>query len=240
MNKWNQAGVYDEQTGLFYIREGEHVAIQSHFKLLKLNRMQVRKSVFSYAHKSAAEQPTYIPKISEKTKKYAESKRQKLIGENKKVDLVQILLCPENTKGKNPEKLEKIKKDKEEKELAELTFHPVTNLTGERPNKKKFEDLYKQSKVHLRKDKSAIDYDFEKNSKECSFKPTINTYRPKKSKDIVEEPRKKLEERVNECLAKKQEHLAKIASESDLYNPCSNVTYANKYFGGVDSAQIKP
>ena len=38
--KWQMAGVYDEETGQFYIREGEHVSIQNHFKLFKFNRLQ--------------------------------------------------------------------------------------------------------------------------------------------------------------------------------------------------------
>jgi hypothetical protein len=89
--------VYDEETGLFYIREGEHTPLQNHFKLLKLNRMQLRKTIYSYAHKTAPEQPTFAPKISNKTKKIAEVKRSKIVGDDKQVDIVSILLNPANT-----------------------------------------------------------------------------------------------------------------------------------------------
>jgi len=42
--KWNEAGVYDEDSGLFYIRNGEHQYIQNHFKILRLNRLHQRKA----------------------------------------------------------------------------------------------------------------------------------------------------------------------------------------------------
>ena len=37
--RWQDAGVYDEETGLFYLREGESIPIQNHFTVLKLNRL---------------------------------------------------------------------------------------------------------------------------------------------------------------------------------------------------------
>ena len=45
--------------------------------------MQLRKTIYSYAHKTAAEQPTFAPKISNKTKKIAEGKRSKIVGDDK-------------------------------------------------------------------------------------------------------------------------------------------------------------
>jgi hypothetical protein len=37
--KWSKAGVYDEETGIFYMRENEHASIQRHFKDFRNNRM---------------------------------------------------------------------------------------------------------------------------------------------------------------------------------------------------------
>ena len=37
--KWMTSGVYEQETGIFYIRDGEHIPIQNHFKLLKYNRL---------------------------------------------------------------------------------------------------------------------------------------------------------------------------------------------------------
>ena len=34
------AGVYEEQTGLFYFREGEHKCVTHHFQLMQVNRLQ--------------------------------------------------------------------------------------------------------------------------------------------------------------------------------------------------------
>jgi hypothetical protein len=38
--QWLTSGVYDKDTGLFFIREGEHAPIQKHFDLLRINRLQ--------------------------------------------------------------------------------------------------------------------------------------------------------------------------------------------------------
>ena len=37
--KWMTSGVYDKDTGLFFIRDGEHAPIQHHFNLLRINRL---------------------------------------------------------------------------------------------------------------------------------------------------------------------------------------------------------
>ena len=58
-NKWSQAGVYDEETGLFYIREREHISLQNHFKVLRNNRLAQKKPVKNYTYKSAPEEPTF-------------------------------------------------------------------------------------------------------------------------------------------------------------------------------------
>jgi len=51
--KWSSAGVYDEESGIFYLRQGEAQPIQNHFKLLRLNRLHQKKSQSAYAHKRA-------------------------------------------------------------------------------------------------------------------------------------------------------------------------------------------
>ena len=62
--KWMTSGVYDKDTGLFFIREGEHAPIQQHFNLLKINRLQQKKALKNYQHKKEGEKPKYNPKIS--------------------------------------------------------------------------------------------------------------------------------------------------------------------------------
>ena len=37
--KWMLAGVYDPETALFYLREGEHKIVVEHFKLMNINRV---------------------------------------------------------------------------------------------------------------------------------------------------------------------------------------------------------
>ena len=37
--KWMMCGVYEEETGHYYLREGEHVQIQKHFDQLHVNRL---------------------------------------------------------------------------------------------------------------------------------------------------------------------------------------------------------
>lgn len=36
---WEQAGLYDQETGMFYLREKDHVLLQAHFKPLRMNRL---------------------------------------------------------------------------------------------------------------------------------------------------------------------------------------------------------
>jgi len=52
---WINAGVYDQDSGLFYIRQGEHIPIQNHFDLLKLNRLQQKRALKNYTHKTQPE-----------------------------------------------------------------------------------------------------------------------------------------------------------------------------------------
>lgn len=80
-NKWTQAGVYDEETGLFFIREREHISIQNHFKILRSNRMAQKKPINNYAYKTANEKPTFKPKLHSKTDQYANNRRAKLFAD---------------------------------------------------------------------------------------------------------------------------------------------------------------
>jgi len=43
--QWVMAGLYDENTGLFFLRQGEDKLIQSHFKPMNLNRMVSKKAL---------------------------------------------------------------------------------------------------------------------------------------------------------------------------------------------------
>jgi len=58
------SGVYDNDTGLFFIREGEHAPIQQHFNLLRINRLQQKKALKNYQHKKEGDKPLYKPKIN--------------------------------------------------------------------------------------------------------------------------------------------------------------------------------
>jgi hypothetical protein len=73
--KWSQAGVYNQETGLFYIREGEHASIQKHFKDLRNNRLSHKKPIKNFAYKTAPEQPTFKPKLSNKTNQISNQRR---------------------------------------------------------------------------------------------------------------------------------------------------------------------
>ena len=66
-HQWEPAGVYEQESGQFYIREGEHIPIQKHFEILRLNRLQTKKPVDSYVEKRLGEQPKYKPKITKKS-----------------------------------------------------------------------------------------------------------------------------------------------------------------------------
>lgn len=179
--KWRQSGVYDEATGLFYIREGEHDPIQKHFKELRNNRLQQKKPIKNYAYKTAEEQPTFKPQISKKTQQISEQRRSKLFQE-KNVDVVSILLHPNNATG-NVHKLHYLQKEKEERELRELTLRPQTNqyYVNNQENEPIYESraqrLYNMSKVHLKQNKTSEEYEFEKNAEELTFTPQTNPYK---------------------------------------------------------------
>lgn len=126
-HKWSNAGVYDEESGIFYLRQGEAQPIQNHFRLLRLNRLHQKKSQSAFAHKRAPYQPEYKPYISPMTKKLAEERRQKLYHAppDHKIDVVTVLLHPNNVKG-DVHRMEMVRKEMQDKEDKELTLHPRT------------------------------------------------------------------------------------------------------------------
>ena len=124
-HKWSQAGVYDGESGLFYLRLGEAQQVMNHFRLLRLNRLHQKKTQSQYSHKRAAYQPDYKPYISPMTKKLAEERRQKLYHAppDHKVDVVTVLLHPNNVKG-DVHRMEMVRKEMDDKETGELTLRP--------------------------------------------------------------------------------------------------------------------
>ena len=76
--RWDNAGIYDQETGFFYIREGEHFGIQKHFKPLRTNWMSQKKTVNNFLHKSKPADPSFKPVINTKSSNYANQRRQKL------------------------------------------------------------------------------------------------------------------------------------------------------------------
>lgn len=80
--QWDKSGVYDQTTGLFYLREGEQVLMQKHFNAFRDNRQMQKKAIKNYSHKTAAEQPTFKPKLGSKTEEISKKRRQKLFKES--------------------------------------------------------------------------------------------------------------------------------------------------------------
>jgi sucrose-6-phosphate hydrolase SacC (GH32 family) len=100
---------------------------------------------------------------------------------NSPLDFVEVM----NLKKKKVEKYtEEIRKEKELKEMENCTFKPKINNYNLRDNvvpldgggNQRIELLYKKGTENLinkKKTKTKVDIDFEKNGRECSFKPNI-------------------------------------------------------------------
>lgn len=73
--RWMMAGVYEEQTGIFYFRENEHVPVVHHFRLMHANRFQQKKAANGF--KKVESSPHFEPKILERSKEMASKYRQK-------------------------------------------------------------------------------------------------------------------------------------------------------------------
>lgn len=118
------AGVYEEQTGLFFFRENEHKCVSQHFQLMQVNRLQQKKAL-KYQNKQS-EDPKFEPKISNKSKKLAQNYRKKNQQGGGPVDIIDMLHNPDTIRQKE-EKLEQLRKAQIEKENEELTHMPKVN-----------------------------------------------------------------------------------------------------------------
>lgn len=137
--RWMMAGVYEEQTGIFFFRENEHIPVVQHFRLMHGNRFQQKKAVTGY--KKAEKATNFEPKILEKSKgmatKYRQKQLEKAGHETFNVSERQLKkLSDYETMREKEQKIEKLRREKEAKEAAELTYQPKTN--------KKMNDLYAQ------------------------------------------------------------------------------------------------
>ena len=137
--RWMMAGVYEEQTGIFYFREGEHVPVVQHFKQMHINRYQQKKPNSDFKKKDV--DPQFEPKILERSKEMASKYRQRQL-ERVGLDGAQVserqlkkLVDYESLREKEL-KIERMRRQKEAKEDEELTLQPKTN--------KKMNDLYAQ------------------------------------------------------------------------------------------------
>ena len=132
-----------------------------------------------------------------------------------------------------------------EEEEKELTYQPKTNsyknhqmlanqedqLTGDRNL-----DLYYKSKVHMKQNKTAEEYNFEKNAQELTFTPQINQkYKPT-------QPRKRLEQRVNEITYQKQIKLQELAmKDTNRFSVSNQIADGVNYklpIGGKEGSQL--
>lgn len=236
--------MYNQDSGLFYIREGEHTSIQKHFKDLRNNRLSNKKPIKNFAYKTAPEQPTFKPKVSNKTSQIANQRRQKLFSD-KKVDVVSILLHPNNVQG-NIHRLHQIQQSKMEEEERELTYHPMINAERNRELLANQEeqsmgdrnlDLYFKSKVHMKQDKPTEQYEYEKNAKELTFTPQIN-----RTRDV--QPRKRIDQRANEIAMEKQMKLQELQNQRKSQFTTSSqvkdgITYKTP-IGGREGAHVSP
>lgn len=185
----SKIGFFNDQ-GNFYLRRGDHSKIFTYFKNFYIHRMQfVGSQKKSQLAPSGEGRGSYQPKISEKTAKYAQQKRQKMMAEKGgNVTLVEILLHPAS-KGK--EWQEQQQKIKESKQQEECTFKPQTINYQGGANKEtsgdKCLDLYQSKPKGWTKDKtdqSSDDYQFAKEKDQYTFTPEIN--KPGKSTAAVQ------------------------------------------------------
>ncbi len=114
-------GFYDDDNEFFF-RPREAQKAFAHFKYLYINRIQ-----FIGLHQRAGEgqdapREDTKPQISKKTAQIANQKRQKLVGEGKEINLIEILLHP----GKRQERIQALEETKNENELKECSFKPKT------------------------------------------------------------------------------------------------------------------
>jgi hypothetical protein len=65
------SGAYEEDSGVYFIREGEHTPILQHFDLLHITRLQQKKAIKEYGYKTV--EYKYEPFVSAKSKIMAEN-----------------------------------------------------------------------------------------------------------------------------------------------------------------------
>lgn len=122
----------------------------------------------------------------------AEQRRKKLFENAEEVDVVNILLHPNNVQG-DVNRLQRVHEEKMAKEFSELTLQPETNASrrskGTReagPRVDRNLALYQRSKVHERRNRTSEEIEYEKNAHELKFAPTINAGVPKGGKRLSE------------------------------------------------------
>jgi len=114
----------------------------------------------------------------------AEQRRKKLFENAGQVDVVNILLHPNNVQG-DVNRLQRIHDEKMAREYSELTLQPATNSSREPkggPRVDRNIALYQRSKVHERRNRTSEEIEYEKNAHELKFVPTINAGVPKGGK----------------------------------------------------------
>jgi len=113
----------------------------------------------------------------------AEQRRKKLLENAGEVDVVNILLHPNNVQG-DVNRLQRIHDEKMAKEYSELTLQPETNEKSNRsgPRVDRNIALYQRSKVHERRNRTSEEIEYEKYAHELKFAPTINAGVPKGGK----------------------------------------------------------
>jgi len=114
----------------------------------------------------------------------AEARRKKLFENAGDVDVVNILLHPNNVQG-DVGRMQRIHDEKMAREYSELTLQPETNASGPRqagPRVDRNIALYQRSKVHEKRNRTSEEIEYEKNAHELKFAPTINAGVPKGGK----------------------------------------------------------
>jgi len=207
--------------------------------LLRLNRLQQKRALKNYTHKTQPEQKSYTPKITNKTQAIANRRRNKLVG-GRPVDVVEILLHPANVEDKY-DRLERVRREQEAKELKELTLHPKTNkMKNQRwvrqPNYSTGDhnvDLYSKSKVHEKRDKTSEEYWFEKEANECYHTPEINKGKKKdegyvneRQFDRMREAREKQIRRMNQ--AREEKNFKKKMTERSEFSATQGMGVARE------------
>ena len=179
--------LYDED-GQLCVRKGGQAKIHKKFMSFYINKQQApdySKARAKRARPETAQPSSNTPQISEKSKKLAEQQRSKYggqpggTGKRSSAAVVEHLLAKERVRAEEFKQREQDIRQRKEQD-PDATFRPVTNhypLAARETSGSKCLDLYSRSKPGAMKannGRSKIDAEFEKEQKECSFKPQIN------------------------------------------------------------------